>query len=399
MDHVGKVFRRLVLFSKRLIYILSFKIPKSKAIWIYGAWRGTLFADNSKYLFLYSSSLNDGMKHIWITSNKILVQKLRRSGLKAYRNNSIIGIWLSLRASVVFETEGNADLIPWAIGGAKIIQLWHGMGIKDVSRWSRDSSFIPKYSFDYLIYAHKNDIWMTACQEAVMKYSAAYNIPLNRMFVTGQPKDDSFINTKRCKWIDNIHESHPDCKIVVYLPTHRDFGRHGQENMLAYDKLVHVNQELAAKNIVMIFKPHFHEFKNYEGMDTNLSNIIFATDAEKYGDVYEFLPACDALITDYSGIMLGYLTSGKPIIYFPYDKDTYMSSDAGFCYSYDEVTAGPICFNWKEVVEAVSEIFVDDKYIEAREKLRLRFSPFNDGKNSERVYQQVKKLLEEKNER
>ena len=35
------------------IYAISCLIPKSKNLWIFGAWRGQLYADNSKYLFEY----------------------------------------------------------------------------------------------------------------------------------------------------------------------------------------------------------------------------------------------------------------------------------------------------------------------------------------------------------
>ncbi|MCI9219659.1 MAG: hypothetical protein HFH94_07975 [Lachnospiraceae bacterium] len=379
---------------RKYLYKKSGTIPKNRNLWVFGAWQGKMYADNSKYLFRYINANHPEICCVWVTNDKDVVKQVTAEGYVAYHIKTPKAKKIVMHAGVVFMTEGGYDIGGYLHKNALQIQLWHGMGIKNVKKFFTKFGTISQNDYASLSYAHQDDYWMTACNEAVMKYSDAYNIPTDRMFITGQPKDDAFINVRENVMIQSIRNEHSDCKVVVYLPTHRDFGKHGEGNMLSYDKLKAVNEMLAVKNTVMIFKPHFHEFKNYEGMNTNMSNIIFATDLNKYGDVYEFLPMCDALITDYSGIMLGYLTSGKPIIYFPYDKATYMSADAGFCYSYDEVTAGPICFTWEEVVDALSNIFINDQYKDEREKLRRRFSPYNDGKNSARVYHQVVELLE-----
>lgn len=382
------------------LYKKSGRILKDNNLWIFGAWQGKMYADNSKYLFRYINENHPNIRCVWVSRSPHIISMVKKEGYEAYLINSKKGHKLIMKAGVVFMTEGTYDVGGYLHKNAIQIQLWHGMGIKDVKKFQHPQNIISEDDYSALAYAHKEDYWMTSCNEAIKKYSEAYGIDLGRMFITGQPKDDTFVVFRENKWISQIRLSKPMCKIIVYLPTHRGFGRHEKENMHSFEKLVEVNRYLSSNNIVMIFKPHFHEFQNYKGMDTSLSNIIFFTDLDKYGDVYEFLPACDALLTDYSGIMLGYLTSGKPIIYFPYDINTYMNSDAGFCYSYDEVTAGPICYTWEEVVREVTKIFVQDNYAGQRERLRQRFSPFNDGKNSERVYKQVIKLIENKeNER
>ena len=124
-------------------------------------------------------------------------------------------------------------------------------------------------------------------------------------------------------------------------------------------------------------------------------NIVFATDSQVYGDIYEFLPVCDMMITDYSGVMLGYLASKKPMIYFAYDLDEYISSDAGFCYTYDEVTAGPICKTWDEVIDAVWQLAQKDLYVKKREQLRKRFCPMADGESCSRIFNKVQEIIQE----
>ena len=147
----------------------------------------------------------------------------------------------------------------------------------------------------------------------------------------------------------------------------------------------------------MIFKPHMHEFELYKSLDAEaLSNIIFAVDPVVFGDVYQFLPACDAMITDYSGIMLGYLTGERPIVYFAYDYDDYVRDDAGFYFPYEEVVAGPICKTWEETVSSLRDIFEHDVYGRLRAERRMRFSPNNDGMNRKRVYDTVCAILDRK---
>lgn len=277
------------------------------------------------------------------------------------------------------------------------------MGIKRVGK---RSGWKHKYSkIDEIIYnkfltgskkKYKESYWMTSSEEANKKYSDAFDVPLKQMYVTGQPKDDSFINNKNNDLIEKIRKENPNCKIVAYLPTHRNFGEDRSIDMVNPELLKMVDNKLSENNIIMIFKPHFHEFKNYKCHDSIYKNIILATDLKKYSDVYEFLPSCDALITDYSGIMLGYLTSGKPIIYFPYDLDKYKENDTGLYYDYEEISAGPVCFNWEDVIMALSNLDYISKTYEHKYKIiRDRFSAYNDGKNCERVYKQVLEIIRE----
>ena len=405
-----KIFLKIVKIIKRIfmlaVYLISFCTVRKKKLWVFGAWVGQLYADNTKALFEYVNKEHKDIKCVWISRNKNVVKQVRSLGYRAYYYLSFKGIIYSLHSSCFFATEGDMDYPAFCAGNAPVIQLWHGMGIKEVglnSGWQKIwqekkskhylldklSLKINKYDISY----HYKWIWMAASEEAKKKYAKSFYVPEENFYITGQPKDDTFVNIKNSEYINELREKHPNTKIAVYLPTHRNFGKSEViSDVMSIETLKKVNQQLAEKNIVMIFKPHFHEFKKYEGYEGELSNIIFATDKEKFGDVYEFLPCCDILITDYSGIMFGYLASGKPIVYFTYDYDEYVNGDAGFCYDFNDITYGPVCKTWDEVVEGVTTIKAED-YAEVREKQRARFCPFNDGKNCERVYNRVLEIL------
>lgn len=381
-----------------LVKATSYIIPKSKKLWLFGAWTGKLYADNTKYLFEYVNKNHPEIRAVWLTKEDSVVEQVRALGYECYKWSSVKGAWLTLRAGVAFETEGDNDISRFLnIKRTKVVQLWHGMGIKAVGVTSGWNSSLSQKQIkkSEKAFREKNATWYWFCasEEAKKKYSEAFFVPEKQFIITGQPKDDILAVEKENAYITALRNDHPKAKIAVYLPTHRNFGRQTDINdVMSIESLEKVNRMLEEKNIVMIFKPHFHEFEKYAGYEGTLGNIIFATDKEKFGDVYEFLPACDMMITDYSGIMFGYLASGKPIVYFPYDYDEYVNGDAGFCYDYYDITYGPICKTWEDVVNALATITPED-YAELREKQRARFCPHADGKNCERVYQAVLDIM------
>ena len=79
-------------------------------------------------------------------------------------------------------------------------------------------------------------------------------------------------------------------------------------------------------------------------------------------------------------------------MYFTYDYDEYINGDAGLCYDFNDITYGPVCKTWDEVVECLSTIKPED-YAELREKQRARFCPYSDGENCQRVYETTLKIL------
>ena len=372
-------------------------IPRREELWVFGAWKGKLYADNAKYMFEYVNREHPQIRAVWIARDRAVVREVRAKGYQSYANHSLMGIFLCLRAGVALMTEDTHDISKVLISGSKMIQLWHGMGIKDVRKFVQPD--ISRARAHYLKYAHpyERQYWMTACRDAAEKYARAFGVPPEQMFITGQPKDDNFVVCGKNAMVEEIRARHPGATIYVYLPTHRNFGQGDVCKELTYEAFARLNTLLREKQIVMIFKPHTHEFAHYRGKTHSLSNIVFATDPEAYGDVYAFLPMCDGLITDYSGVMLGYLTGRKPIVYVPFDMDEYLLNDAGFCFRYEEVTAGPICKTWEEVVRAIDAIRAEDTYKQRREELRKRFSPYNDGRNCQRVYQEIQSILHPSN--
>ena len=185
------------------------RIPKDKNLWVFGAWKGKLYADNSKYLFEYINEKHPEIHAVWISRDRQVTKSVIEKGYKACYRYSLKGMYLCVCAGVSVMTEDTHDISKVLIAGSKMIQLWHGMGIKDVKRFTPKD--ISKARAHYLEYTHpyERQYWMTACQDAIEKYSDTFGVPKDRMFITGQPKDDNFVDVPRNTFVDELRKAHP----------------------------------------------------------------------------------------------------------------------------------------------------------------------------------------------
>ncbi len=124
------------------------------------------------------------------------------------------------------------------------------------------------------------------------------------------------------------------------------------------------------------------------------SNIFISRE----DDIYENINDYDCLITDFSSIYLDYIISNKPIVFSPFDFDSYIEQDRELYYKYEDVTISPYCFDWHMVVERVISLktfgFTEEEERKYK-KIRDLFHNYNDGCASKRLFLEVKRLTDE----
>jgi CDP-glycerol glycerophosphotransferase (TagB/SpsB family) len=383
--------QKIYIFITKIIYVISVVFPRSKKIWVYGAWQGRLYADNSKYLFRYANTCNDKIKHIWISNNIEAVNAVKKEGFKAYHSKSLKAKWYVLRAGVVFETEGHYDTIPYLIGGAKIVQLWHGMGAKAM-RWKNKNGEIGTDSDKERFNSY---YWMSTSELYSKTIGELLQVDPSRFIITGYPRNDTVITKPRNEYIENLKSKNPDAKFIIYMPTHRNFGK---DDYLVHNmsELTQVDRILRENNIFMVYKPHIHELKNILSYEGDFTNIILAKDENIWSDVYSYLHYFDALISDYSSVLTDFMCTGKPIVLFAFDIEKYKTDDAGLNDFFWRIPGGPICTTWDEVMHETIGLLENDTWKEEREKARIEYHLYNDGNNCERVYRAVMNIISNK---
>ena len=136
----------------------------------------------------------------------------------------------------------------------------------------------------------------------------------------------------------------------------------------------------------MLYKTHFADNNNWDFETKQIKRI-------KKDDIYEFLTFVDILITDYSSVYFDFCLLNRPIIFSPFDQESYLSNDRELYYNYNDVTPGPKCHNWQEVISEIDLILNGkDKYANKRQVLNQRFNRYQYFKNSKRLASQILSL-------
>jgi len=114
-------------------------------------------------------------------------------------------------------------------------------------------------------------------------------------------------------------------------------------------------------------------------------------------DTYELLARTHILIADYSSVYFDFLLTEKPIIFAPFDYENYIKNDREFYYDYDEVTPGPKCKDWDDVLDWIAKFTKNPSlFLQERIAMKNRFHQYQDGQNCKRVYEKITELVEVK---
>lgn len=393
MNKSNQAFKLLLSLACLPIYLASSLIPKSKKIWIFSAWQGKSFSDNSKHLYLYVKDNNKEINPIWITKSKNLAMTLNTRGINAFYYKSAEGIYYQLRAGAAFFTHHqNEEFLSFLLSRkTALFQLWHGTPLKkiqlDIPDYQKPSRRIKKKILN-IIFPWRRDKW-----DFVVSPSSAVSAHLstafagNRIVITGYPRNDKIrIGTINSDPI-RIHK-------VIYMPTFRgvNLSRESNDSM---NKLLRssgfevktLDQFFSSRNATLTLRLHPSNTldKEFIGEISKCTHIKISTSDE---DIYDLIDQYDALITDYSSIFFDFMLSGKPVIHAGFDLDTYLLDSRALYQSYDSVCLTPEIDNWTDIMKFIDQMSftgLPSEYIEHYKLICNKHNYFRDNMSSARV--------------
>lgn len=364
-------------FCSIMCYFLSFIVPRNDSIWIFGAWGGSNFSDNSKYIYIYIQEHQDNYKEvrsIWISKNNSVIRDLKIAGYEAYYYLSIKGLYYQLKAKVIFCTHHhNYDFLGGAVfRKSYICQLWHGTPLKKIclddevfysNYFSRKKKllrfFCPWFRIDW-------DMIISPSSSVDATLLTAFDGLVKQCYRVEYPRTSHLIQTR--DFSDNI-------KNAIYMPTFRGLVNQGDDflTQVGFD-IKSLELALSNLNVTLTLKLHpatkiskkvFYEIEN-----SKFINLYSLSD-----DVYSELMNFDVLITDYSSIMFDFLLLNKPIIFTPFDIDEYISCSRGLYYNYDSINLTPKVTSWIEVINFIDEFNQGDNedYYKRYNKIKNQF--------------------------
>jgi CDP-glycerol glycerophosphotransferase len=173
-------------------------------------------------------------------------------------------------------------------------------------------------------------------------------------------------------------------RALLYAPTYRDHvvdrrGRHRLDFHLDLERL----RAAAGPDAVVLFRKHPLVEDVVPAGEAGL-----VRDVSGYPDAGELLLAADVLITDYSSLMFDFAITGRPMLFFAYDLDTYEHDIRGFYIDYRAQAPGPIARTEDELLEALRELrdeHVPSEYAQRYAEFRSTFCSLDDGQAAARV--------------
>jgi len=379
-----------------LIYCLVYFFPRNKKNWVFGSGVGMNFSDNAKYLFLYCSSLSE-INSYWITRNRVLLKSLRDEGLNVYYKYSAKGLWLSLSSKVYVYDSRTGSINHWTSAGALKVNLWHGSPLKTIDRditvkhnafyignhtWGLKRYLVRMMMPEWFVVA---DLMIATSNKVKGYFNSAFGS--KKIEVTGYPRNDIIINpslyTKHLVFEQNIIESLTTKKTILYAPTFRDTNRFDRKTPIEWD---HLNDLLKKNDTTFLIKLHRHDYSM--AMKDKCSNIKVL---DNESDMYPLFSKVDLLITDYSSIFFDFLLTDKPVLFYPYDKDDYLTKDRSMYDEYDTVTPGHKAYDFKVFYEKLELFFKHPDTLKESaldyNEIKKMYNKYNDSDGAKRTYQ------------
>lgn len=368
------------LILKALGYRLVTKLtPKDNSLWLFGAWKGSTYNDNSKYLFEYVVNNCQDINAIWITRSQDVYDHIKNLGYPVELYPSHKSKWLISRAKYLFQTEGYKDTGNLPVGGSTVIQLWHGSPSKALN-WFKGHGLLKELFIRIENGDRRKFYWVSQSKFYTEFYKDVFGIPESHFINTGSPRCDA-INLKQSPLIDSIKKKGGFSKVVLYLPTHRNWGK-DFDNDFVVNGLKTVDLCLKGTGICFLFKPHPNEVELFANSGEYTNVVILDGKSQLHQDLYQYLFHCDALVSDYSSVIYDYLICNKPIILFTYDFDRYQREDGGVPKDYIEKPIGPRVDNWESMISTLLSLLEHDVWVEKRESVQTYFNGYNSGHNS-----------------
>ncbi|MBP5853312.1 CDP-glycerol glycerophosphotransferase family protein [Citrobacter sp. AN-PRR1] len=279
------------------------------------------FADNTKYLYLHMVK-NPQLECIWCTWNEAVYDMLQKHHLPVHllgkNNDETINLLLEAQIAIFCVNPHHSLHRNWSyfacLEGAKHIQLWHGISVKNLLLQLTPYFSMTDLGFSTsLAWASRTD-YVLSTAEVLNPYwrevfgcdniiNASY--PRNEVLlrnVTPLELLGSKIDTRTMKAIASKR------KKIFIAPTWQRFDN---TEILSKEMLTQLLLYTSKNNMDVFIKTHPYRAVNFDSNALKINNFYFI-DADV--DVYPFLNRFDALITDYSSIMFDFLLTKKPVL-------------------------------------------------------------------------------------
>lgn len=383
-----------VFFIRILYYIL--KLFKKKPLWIVTD-RQSVANDNGEAFFRYLLQIKPKDINYEFAINKGCEDEKRMKALGRVVHfdtlkfklhfllaDKIISSQANDYVLNMFYTEDNYylnDLIKF-----KFVFLQHGIILNDLSSWLQKR----KKKIDLFVTSAKRE------QESIINGNYGYG--KDKVILTGLPRFDRLYNQKsKLKkqilimptWRRSITQSYDNNNNSIYYDKFKETEYFTFFNNLMNDKrLLEVMRKKGYTGKFCLHPIHAKQIADYT------ENDVFKAVSGQIN--YQSLFTESALmITDFSSTFFDFCYLQKPIIYAQFDREEFYAGqiyDEGY-FKYDADGFGPVCESYDDTIDQIIKAIENDCLLEPVYKKRIAdFYAYSDNKNSERIYNEIRKM-------
>ena len=365
-------------------------LPIEKNTVLYESRDGQNITDNpyAIFKFLLNNPECKHLKHIW-TIQKPEELEIVMDEYRDYDNVSFV-IRNTKEYTKVLATSkyliSNATFQAFVIPREEQIYIntWHGtplktMGFKIPGNPSNSKNVVRNFlSADYLISPNKHT---TEMYTDSYKMEGLYS---GSIVEDGYPRNDltlntdaTYMNNKLVSYNISIDERK---KTVLYAPTWKGTSitkaKNDMEQIISDMKKLENNIGNEYNILIKVHPYLYNTAKKYE----EIKDILIPD----YADTNEVLSIVDVLITDYSSIFFDFLVTGKPILFYVWDAESYVQ-ERGSYFSLDELP-GPTLYTISELIGAFEDIERHKEESSSKyQQFRNKFTPYDDGNTTKRL--------------
>ncbi|MFC8683282.1 CDP-glycerol glycerophosphotransferase family protein [Microbacterium ureisolvens] len=386
--------------------IFTLVVPRTRDEWVFGCAVG--IGDGA--LALWDVAAADGRRAVWLVASKREATDAAARGIPTVPKNSLRGLWRTARARVVVVTHGFGDVNRYAVSGAFVVQLWHGIPLKRIGLDSpetlrlpgavaRTSAAAPVRGLLRAMFrsaARRIRVLPAASHLVRGRLESAFALPDASVPVTGEPRVDVLSRGEaddrrvaaRAGIGRAVPRADPSTRFVLYAPTWRDGAVDPAVPTEAeWRRIVEV---LTRYDATLLVRSHPLGAGDYAPPFP--TDRVHSLGSDLVADVTPLLPGLDALVTDYSSLAFDAALVPLPTLFLAPDVDDY-GRRRGFYGTYADVAGDAWAQDWTEAAAQLEALLADEgereRRIERARALSARVHAFRDGRNAERVYRAI----------
>lgn len=316
-------------FPKRIQFLFYGFLPINKKKIVFSNFSGKRCGDSPFSIFCFLQRLHPDWDFIWLY-NPAYSPKIPDgargvcfdSGKMIYEL-STSSVWIDSHYKPIYTRKRKNQLY---------IQTWHGgVSLKSERMLSeKEPDFVKQkriLNFDIL-----PDYVITDSNHTTSVFQNFFCMK-EKYLKIGNPCDDIFFSKTDENLIKKELSLPQDKKIVLYCPTWREDGDTTCYSLNTKKVLSALNERFGSEWILLV-RLHPLVMKTSPNLFKADNKTIF--DATSHEAINDILYISDILITDYSGVMGTFMTTGRPIFLFQSDYQKYLNM-RGLDFSNDEL--------------------------------------------------------------